>query len=52
LEHELLSTYSLPLNIQDNRSHPFCASLSEARRTAKELAREMAIANEGNQQRA
>ena len=51
LEHELLATYSLPLNIQDNRSHPFCASLSEARRTAKDLARDMAIANEGNQQR-
>jgi hypothetical protein len=51
LEHELLGAYSLPLNIQDNRSHTFCASLSEARRVAKELAREMAIANEGNQQR-
>ena len=51
LEHELLGAYSLPLNIQDNRSHPFCASLSEARRAAKEVAREMAIASEGNQQR-
>jgi hypothetical protein len=51
LEHELLGAYSLPLNVQDNRSHPFCASLGEARRAAKELAREMAIANEGNQQR-
>jgi hypothetical protein len=37
LEHELLGAYSLPLNIQDNRSHPFCASLSEARRAANAL---------------
>lgn len=51
LEHALLAAYSLPLNIQDNRSLTFCASLSEARRAAKGLAREMAIANEGNQQR-
>jgi hypothetical protein len=51
LEHELLGSYSLPLNIQDNRSHPFCDSLSDARRAAKGLAREMAIANEGNKQR-
>ena len=45
LEHELLDAYTLPLNIQDDRSHPFCASFSEARRAAKELARKMAIAN-------
>lgn len=51
LEHELLNAYSLPLNIQDNRHHPFSAELSEIRKKAKAAAREMPIANEGNQHR-
>ncbi len=51
LEHALLLEYSLPLNIQDNRHHPFCATLSGLRQLAKQQARELAIANEGNQQR-
>ena len=51
LEHELLASYSLPLNIQDNRSHPFCGDLTSMRQVAKEAARQMPIANEGNQQR-
>jgi hypothetical protein len=51
LEHELLSTHSLPLNIQGNRHHPFCSQLSEIRRLAKAAATELAIASEGNQQR-
>jgi len=51
LEQELLLYHSLPLNIQDNRHHPFCATLSGLRQSAKQQAREMAIANEGNQQR-
>lgn len=51
LEHELLIRHSLPLNIQDNRHHPFCNTLSEIRQQAKRRAREMAIAFEGNQQR-
>lgn len=51
LEHELLLGHSLPLNIQDNRHHPFCTPLSELRQGAKRQAREMAVASEGNQQR-
>lgn len=51
LEHQLLQDYSLPLNIQDNRHHPFCSSLSAMRSEAKRLAKEMPVANEGNQQR-
>ena len=50
-EHELLAAHSLPLNIQDNRHHPFCAALSAMRQEAKRLAREAPIAQEGNQQR-
>jgi hypothetical protein len=51
LEQELLTSLSLPLNIQDNQHHPFSAELSEMRKSAKRLARETAIAQEGNQQR-
>ncbi len=51
LEQELLLGHSMPLNIQDNRHHPFCATLSGLRQAAKQQARELAIANEGNQQR-
>jgi hypothetical protein len=50
-ERQLLQSYSLPLNIQDNRHHPFCSSLSAMRSEAKRLAREMPVANEGNQRR-
>lgn len=51
LEHELLLGHPLPLNIQDNRHHPFCSTLSKIRQAAKQQARELAIAQEGNQQR-
>jgi hypothetical protein len=51
LEHELLQQHSLPLNIQDNRHHPFCSSVSGLRQEAKRQARDMPIASEGNQQR-
>jgi hypothetical protein len=51
LEHQIFQTYSLPLNIQDNRHHPFYASLTAMRSEAKRLAKEMPLANEGNQQR-
>lgn len=51
LEHDLLLGHSLPLNIQDNRHHPFCGTLSQIRQAAKQLARETAIASEGNQKR-
>jgi len=39
LERELLSTVSLPLNLDQNRSHAFHALLTELRRTAKHRAR-------------
>jgi hypothetical protein len=51
LEHELLAAHSLPPNIQGNRHHPFCTTLSTIRQEAKRLARETPIAQEGNQQR-
>lgn len=51
LERQLLEKLSLPLNIQDNRLHPFAMALSEIRREAKAAALAMPIASEGNQQR-
>lgn len=51
LEDKLLKSLSLPLNLQGNAHHPFCGPLGEIRREAKAAAREMAIAQEGNQQR-
>ena len=52
LEDELLKSLSLPLNLQGNAHHPFSERLGKIRRAAKVAAREMAIASEGNQQRA
>jgi hypothetical protein len=51
LEQEMLNTISLPLNIQGNRDHPFSSALSAFRSKAKHLARQMPVANEGNQWR-
>jgi hypothetical protein len=51
VESELFGSVSLPLNIQDNRHHPFSSQLSELRAAAKREAKELPIANEGNQQR-
>lgn len=51
LEKELLGRISAPLNLQDNRRHPFFTELSEARRYAKKEARNSPIAHEGNQTR-
>ena len=51
VEREFLEAVCLPLNIQDNRHHPFSTQLSELRSAAKREAKEMPIANEGNQQR-
>lgn len=51
LEEDLLSRLSLPLNLQGNSHHPFTAQLTELRQAAKRAAREMPIAQEGNQQR-
>lgn len=47
LEHELLATYNLPLNIQDNWLHPFCATLTAIRQEAKRAARKGPVAQEG-----
>ena len=51
LEKEIFSNISLPLNIQDNKHHPFSSQLSEMRRKTKRIARELPISNESNQQR-
>ena len=51
LEDDLLRGVSLPLNVQGNAHHGFSARLSEMRQAAKENARRMPVANEGNQQR-
>ena len=51
LEDELLGTLSLPLNIKGNRDHIFADKLSQLRKDAIRQARNMPVANEGNQQR-
>ena len=51
VEKEIIERVSLPLNIQDNKHHPFYTQLREIRTKAKNQAREMPIANEDNQQR-
>jgi hypothetical protein len=51
VEKEIFESLSLPLNIQDNKHHPFSNTLSEMRKEAKRIARETPIAREDNQQR-
>jgi hypothetical protein len=51
LEEELLGTLSLPLNIKGNKDQLFSDELNRLRKHAIRLAREMPIAQEGNQQR-
>ena len=51
VEADFFKDVSLPLNIQDNKHHPFSSVLSDMRKRAKKTAREMPIANEDNQQR-
>jgi len=51
LEEELLNFFSLPLNIQGNRNHPFARELNRIRKDAINTARELGIANEDNQVR-
>ncbi len=51
VEAAVFSQLSLPLNIQDNRDHPFSPELGRLRSEAKKLARSTAIAQEGNQAR-
>jgi hypothetical protein len=48
LEEDLLSTLSLPLNIQGNRSHPFAKELNRLRKEAIHNARELPIAEKLN----
>jgi GIY-YIG catalytic domain-containing protein len=43
LERALFTTISLPLNLDQNRSHPFHALLTELRRTQKQRARLMDV---------
>jgi GIY-YIG catalytic domain-containing protein len=38
LEERLIGTFSLPLNLMDNRGHPFHPRLSAKRKAAKERA--------------
>lgn len=51
IEKQIIADVSLPLNIQDNKHHKFSPYLSELRKEAKKIARDMPIANEDNQQR-
>jgi len=50
-EEKLLRQVSLPLNVQGNAHHRFSGRLSEIRQAAKAAARELPVAQEGNQQR-
>lgn len=43
LETEVIKTYSLPLNLDQNRQHPFHATLSRLRREAKQNARDKPV---------
>jgi hypothetical protein len=43
LEHQLIQTLALPLNLDQNRAHPFHPILSAMRRAAKARARELPI---------
>ena len=51
IEKEILRSFSLPLNIQDNEHHGFSKTLSSIRMRAKKIAEDLPIANEDNQQR-
>jgi hypothetical protein len=51
VERELLRQVSCPLNIRDNKHHPFQSKLRELRNAALHQARLMPIANEDNQAR-
>jgi hypothetical protein len=51
LEDELLSGFSLPLNIKGNGDHLFADELSRLRKDAIRQAKEFPVANESNQKR-
>ena len=51
VERDLLGQLSCPLNIKDNKHHPFLPQLRALRRAALREARRLSIANESNQAR-
>jgi hypothetical protein len=51
IEHDLLREISCPLNIMDNRHHPFASILKKMRTEALQRAKALPIANEHNQKR-
>jgi hypothetical protein len=51
LEGAILKRLKAPLNISQNLHEPFCFTLTALRKKAKAIAREMAIADEGSQNR-
>jgi len=51
LEEELLGTLSLPLNIKGNKDQLFADNLSQMRKQAIRMARELPVTHEVNQQR-
>jgi hypothetical protein len=46
VEAEIFQSVSLPLNLQDNKHHPFASTLSELRRAAVKKASELPVADE------
>ena len=48
-EEKLIAELSLPLNLDQNTSHPFHPVLSEIRKRAKQKARELPINEASNQ---
>ena len=48
LETEVIRKLSLPLNLDQNKGHPFYPVLSDARRQAKQNAREKAVVNQAD----
>jgi hypothetical protein len=43
LEEKLISTLSLPLNLDQNACHPFCSVLKAIRKKAADRARELPL---------
>lgn len=43
LEERLIGTFSLPLNLMDNRGHPFHSTLAAIRKAAREKADSLAV---------
>jgi hypothetical protein len=43
VEDQLISTVSLPLNLDQNAHHPFCSVLKAIRKEAADQARELSV---------